>query len=189
MKWLCLIGALSAALILGCGSVDTSGDGGGGQDGSCTATSPCPKGGVCLFGENACGADAKGTCQAAFSCDGPPTGPVCQCDGEVIEGETASCTLIAKGQPSADAEVCAKGTFTCGPTSCKRNVEVCVLEQGGPAGTQPSYTCTAVKDLQGTCTNGIADCSCLDASSLGCAGGSCCKADADHQETITISVP
>jgi hypothetical protein len=53
----------------------------------------------------------------------------------------------------------------------------------------PSYQCVGLADIAGTCSNGIPDCSCLDATSLGCPGGQCCTADADHQETITINVP
>jgi hypothetical protein len=101
----------------------------------------------------------------------------------------AVCALIAKGQPSADAAVCAKGTFACGSLACQRHVDVCVVTVGGPVGSTPTYACKATKDLGGTCLNGIADCSCLDASSLGCSGASCCTADADHQETITIQAP
>lgn len=54
-------------------------------------------------------------------------------------------------------------------------------------GNEPSWQCVPVSEIQGTCSNGIADCSCLDATALGCPEGTeCCSADADHQETITI---
>jgi hypothetical protein len=43
--------------------------------------------------------------------------------------------------------------------------------------------------MQGFCSNGIADCACLDLQAFGCPTEDCCEADADHQETITIALP
>ncbi len=185
MNALRLIGFLSALTAVACtGTIETStgsgagtstsstgghgsggsGGAGGQQDGPCTAESGCADGEICTFGADSCAPGTKGHCEEGFSCDGPPEGPVCQCNGEVLEGENAACTLLGMSQPSADASLCAKGTFACGSITCTRNVEVCVIHEGGPQGTMPSYACMTPQAIGGTCANGIADCSCLDAS-------------------------
>jgi hypothetical protein len=207
--------ALFALGILGCGgSVSTSqggeGAGGGGTqgtgggtqgtgggtqgtggagDGSCSADHPCATG-VCIF-DGTCGPAAKGTCQYGYSCDGPPTGPVCGCDGNVIEGEMAICSAWGSGAPySVDPTPCATGTFACGDQQCTNNVEFCVVTTGGPADSPPSYQCVPVAQAQGTCSYGIADCSCLALQQYGCQyPGSCCTSDANHQETVHLLAP
>lgn len=170
------------------GSVGGSG-GAGGDDGTCSAGKPCSGGAVCFYGPDSCDPASVGSCQNAFSCDGPPSGPVCQCDGTVLEGEMAECTLWSNSAPFAAPELCATGTFACGPTVCTRNVEVCVITYPGLPNGTIGHDCAALAEIQGTCAHGIADCSCLDATSLGCSGASCCSADADHQETISIYLP
>jgi hypothetical protein len=85
--------------------------------------------------------------------------------------------------------LCAKGSFACGNLQCTKQVEVCVVKSGGPPPGTPSYSCAPLSDAAGTCGYGIADCSCMDLTKLGCADASCCKADADHQETISIALP
>lgn len=191
------------ALLLACGDDSPTGGGGGaggdatgGQGGSsegtCEVGVPCDQ--ICLFGADACDPGAVGTCHPSNgTCDGPPTGPVCDCDGVVHEGDFASCTLGADAIPFGDAAACATGTFTCGDTECVRHVEVCVKTTGGPAPGSTSYACQALSgELAGTCAGGIADCACLDMNALtDCGSGSACDclADADNQETLTLALP
>jgi len=156
----------------------------GGSDGSCSAAQPCAQG-TCIYAQGACEPDAQGTCQLGYTCDGPPTGPVCGCDGKVVEGEVAQCTLWSQGKPFDNPEACATGTFACGTLACKRHVEVCVATLPGMPGPT-SYECKPLSDFKGSCAHGIADCSCMDLSSL---GGATCAADANHQETITVALP
>ncbi|MCC6558326.1 MAG: hypothetical protein IT372_35745 [Polyangiaceae bacterium] len=184
--------ALAALAAGGCG--DDGGAGGGGTGGSggagagtCSASEACPNGEACIYAQGSCAPEATGSCVAGFTCDGPPTGPVCGCDGEVIEGEMAECTQWANSAPYADPDLCATGTFACGPSMmCTRHVQVCVETIPGVPGGEISYQCVPLSDVQGTCQHGIADCSCMDLSTI---GGASCSSDADHQETITIALP
>ena len=190
---------LFCAVILGCGSsVETDpgeggaggGQGGGGQGGNaggCTADNPCAEG-SCIFTEASCAPGTTGTCQNGFSCDGPATGPVCGCDGIVIEGEYAVCSFWGGGKPYSGAELCAKGMFACGNIQCKRHVQFCQKSLPGPQG-DPSYGCVDVATAPGTCSYGISDCACLDTKALGCFDPSCCSSDQDNQETVTIALP
>jgi hypothetical protein len=110
------LATLAAVALLGCSTTVTtpSGSGGAGAGGSssmaweaCTTSKDCPNGGVCVFGPDSCGADAQGLCVYPYSCDGPPDGPICLCNGEVYEGEYG-CTHIG---PYAKPELCQQGTF------------------------------------------------------------------------------
>jgi hypothetical protein len=181
-----------AALAAGCGDDGGGGSGGSGGGsggsggGSCSAADPCPNSEVCLYPEGSCAPDARGSCQLGFTCDGPPSGPVCGCDGNVIEGEMAECTQWANSEPIADPELCATGTFACGPSMCTRHVEVCVETIPGVPGGEPTYQCVPLSEVRGTCQHGIADCSCMDISAV---GGTSCASDADHQETISVALP
>lgn len=168
----------------GTGGAGTGGSGGG-ASGSCSVASPCPNMGHCIFPQGSCDAAATGTCQDAYSCDGPPTGPVCGCDGNVVEGESAECRQWGDSLPYADPDLCATGTFACGTLSCRRHVEVCLTISGGITG-MTTYECVPLSQVQGTCAHGIADCSCMDLSMY---GGAMCKADADFQETIDLALP
>jgi hypothetical protein len=169
------------------GASDGGGGSGGVPDGTCTTEDACAEG-TCIFPQGSCAPGAQGSCQLGFTCDGPPSGPLCGCNGEVVEGEMAECTVWGDGVPYSGPELCAKGTFTCGDKQCTRHVQVCVETSGG-AVDEVTYQCVPLADIQGTCAHGIADCSCLDATSLGCPSDGCCKADADHQETIQIALP
>jgi hypothetical protein len=124
----------------------------------------------------------------AFTCDGPDTGPVCDCDGQVVEGGFAACNFYFDSKPFADPTDCATGTFPCGNLECTRNLEACVVVSGGPMGSAPSYACKTAEEIGGNCS-GIPDCGCLDLTSQGCSTQDCCTSDADHQETITIQAP
>jgi hypothetical protein len=161
------------------GGSSGSGDAGG-------AGEPCPDGQSCQWGPDSCGSEAECQCVPAIQCDGPPTGPACGCDGETIEADYGACTTNSR---SAPAKACANGSFACGDQSCTRNVEVCVITTGGRAGGEPSHACRPVAEVGPGCLSGIADCSCLDLTALGCADVSCCSADADRQETVQIEAP
>lgn len=189
---LSLLGA-AASLAAGCGADvatgGTSSDGTSGTSsstgagGGCTVDTPCANNGVCFLPQGACSPSDKGTCQDGFSCDGPPSGPVCGCDGKVIEADSASCSFLAAGKPYAFAGGCQTGTFPCGPMlQCGRNSDVCQVTLPGVPGPA-SYACVALEKFQKAyCLGGIPDCSCLNTE------GSC-NADADHQETVSIALP
>src|SRR5262249_39640594 len=138
-----------------------------------------------FFGPDTCDPSTRGRCVVPSLCDGPPSPPVCLCDGKVLEGASGAC--VAQNR-TADPSLCAKGTFACGDRTCKRNQEVSVEKSGGPEGAPPSYDCMTTDEIGGHCT-GIPDCSCLDLMSLGCFDPTCCSADADHQETVSIALP
>jgi hypothetical protein len=202
-------GFAAVVLSLGCGDDSPSGGGGaggaaqgggggevgggevGGASGSCDEANPC-EAGVCLYGADACELGAVGACQPTNgTCDGPPTGPVCDCAGVVHEGDFASCTLGADATPFGAADACATGTFDCGGLSCTNHVQVCVETLGGPAGAEPTYECRDADELGG-CSFGVADCGCLvldDLCGVGGAGCSCDQDPATQQETITIALP
>ncbi len=163
--------------------------GAGGGNGTCTTESLCGSAGACVFPEGSCAPGSQGLCQPGFTCDGPPSGPVCGCDGQVVEGEYAECTFWGNSEPYSGPELCAQGTFACGNLQCTRHVQVCVATSGGPAGSETTYDCVAVADVAGWCAHGIGDCSCLDLAALGCSDASCCASDADHQETVSLFLP
>ena len=147
---------------------------------------------MCAYPQGSCDPGAEGICLTAYNCDGPPSGPLCLCDGTVLEGEHAECTAWEGSLPFDDPEGCATGTFACGDDglACTRHVEVDTLtyvKLPGPL----RLKCVAVSEIAGTCTHGIADCSCLDLSSYGCDGGAAgdCAADADNQEYVTVALP
>lgn len=159
----------------------------------CNEDNPC-EAGYCIFQDDGCEPGALGTCEPGNgACDGPPTGPVCGCDGVVVEGDFASCSLNNK--PYGGPTLCAEGTFTCGTEACTNNVQVCVMSIGGPKGAEPSYACADLGELgsglRGQCAGGIADCNCLNLEALpGCKGGGCtCNANEDQQETVTVALP
>ncbi len=188
--------ALAAALMLCCGcgsSIETTaaGSGGGagvggsgaGGAGGCSATTPCEGGSFCVYEVGECGPDVTGVCQSGFTCDGPPTGPVCLCDGTVVEGANAICDVWPTNSQIADPALCATGTFACGTLQCQRHAEYCLeILPGVPGPT--SYSCKAAG---GTCS-GIADCSCITEAE-GPGDVVTCSANADMQETVTIASP
>lgn len=192
---------MAAALLVACGSDVTTGSGagggGGGQGGGgkgggtegCSDTAPCEEG-VCIYPLGGCEAGATGSCELGFSCDGPPSGPLCLCDGTVLEGEYAECDAWSQSLPfDDDPTACAVGTFACGNLDCVNHVEIC-LETIPGAGGPATYECVPLADAQGFCTYGIADCSCLDQMALGCPDtSSCCSSDANAQETVTVTLP
>lgn len=181
----------------GGGGAGAGGDGGGGDGGglplgSCSAEVACGDLGVCIYSPGSCDAGAIGSCQGGYTCDGPASGPVCTCDGEVVEGEYGVCEMWGNSLPYHDDPTpCAVGTFACGTETCQRHVEVCVVTQPGAPGAETTYACEKVADHAGWCSHGIGDCSCLDLESLGCPefDTSCCTSDEDHQETVTIALP
>lgn len=174
----------------GAGGSASGGSASGGADGSCSVDTPCAESqGICVFPQGSCDAGAQGSCQLGFTCDGPPSGPLCKCDGTVLEGEMAECEAWGDSLPYADPELCATGTFPCGTTSCTRHVEVCVATFPGVQGADPIYECKPLTDVNGTCAHGIADCSCIDTQKAGCPAADCCAADADGQETLSIYLP
>jgi hypothetical protein len=201
---LSLLGA-AASLVAGCGSdITTSGttssgaggddtsssssNGVGGASGGCTVDTICPQNGTCIFPQGACSPSDKGVCQLAYDCSGPPSGPVCGCNGKVVEDEVAVCSFWAGGKPFAFAGGCQTGTFACGPTlQCARNADVCkktLPGVPGPAG----YECVALEKVTGSsCQYGIPDCLCLNLDAIGPAAS--CTADADYQETVTLALP
>jgi hypothetical protein len=165
--------------------------GSGGAE-TCSAGDACSSG-VCAYDIDSCDPVAAGACVNGFTCDGPPTGPVCGCDGVVVEGDNAVCDQWAASAPYAPASLCAQGTFPCDVgLDCINNVDVCVLTAGGPAGSGTTVECVAVADLDSSCQGGIANCACLaSASRFGCNGGSVCDctSDANNQETMSIAQP
>lgn len=171
----------------GTGGAGTGGSGGSGGSatGSCSVAAPCADMAVCIFPQGSCDPSATGVCESAYNCDGPPSGPVCGCDGNVVEGESAECRQWQNSLPYADPDLCATGTFTCGTLSCRRHVEVCLTISGGITG-MTTYECIPLSQVQGTCTHGIADCSCMDISAY---GGAECRVDIDFQETIDLALP
>lgn len=184
------IAPLSLSALGGCGDGGGGSGGGGGNagggDGSCSKTDPCPQGGTCVFGAGSCQEGARGTCVSIIQCDGPSTGPVCGCDGKTIESDYGNCNAETYDSPAG----CQVGTFACGPTlQCKRNSEVCVATVSGTPGSS-SFACQAFAQvtMPGWCLNGIPYCDCIDLSSFG-DGSATCAADADHQETITVTMP
>lgn len=159
------------------------------DDGSCSAKDPCPSDATCVLPPNACEAGARGTCQTIFQCDGPPSGPLCDCDGKVVEGEYPDCEPERAGESFGDSVPCQTGTFACGPTlKCKRNSDVCVERLvGDPA--PATYECASFKSVNQWCQHDIPDCGCLNATPFAEGMFVMCKADADHQETITVPAP
>ncbi|MDI3291845.1 hypothetical protein [Polyangium sp. 15x6] len=183
MKRLLIMAALCALGQLGCGSDSSSNDdGSSSNDDSCSASNPCTSG-TCVYPPGDCSSNAKGSCVEILQCDGPPPGPTCQCDGTVLENPDATCSPSG---PRPTADLCQTGTFACGDITCKRNLEVCVATSGGAMPTT-THACAALSEIDNTCVNGIPDCACLQPAE--CGGASCCSADADHQETITINAP
>jgi hypothetical protein len=180
MKRLLIMVALCAFGQLGCGSEGD--DASSNNDDSCSASDPCTSG-TCIFPPGDCSPNAKGSCVEIIQCDGPPPGPQCKCDGTVLENPDATC---APAGPRPNADLCQTGTFVCGDITCKRNLEVCVATNGGAMPTT-TYACAALDEIDDTCVNGIPDCACMQPAE--CGGASCCTADADHQETITINAP
>jgi hypothetical protein len=159
-----------------------TGTGGAATSGDCSKDDPCPDGQSCSFGPGTCQDGARGNCVGFFQCDGPPTGPVCGCDGKTVEAAYGECGVGQYDTPAG----CQVGTFACGPTlQCKRNSDVCVATLAGVPGPT-SYACKAFAEVNtpGSCVNGIPYCDCIDLSPM---GGATCTADADHQETITIT--
>lgn len=176
----------------GGGGASTGGAAEGGASPGCDANNLCD-GGVCFFGEDACEPGAVGTCQPTNgACDGPPTGPVCDCQGVVHEMSSEldfpSCDLGAQGIPFGPAEACSDGTFACGGLMCKNHVEVCIETAGGPT-KEISFECRAVTEFGG-CSHGIADCACLDLFDLCGANGAGCTCTQDpitKQETLSVN--
>lgn len=171
----------------GSGGSGSSSSSGGSGDGTCSADKPCTQGAACVYQAGTCQAGATGTCVTVIQCDGPPTGPVCGCDGKTVEGEYGNCSV---GGPYDNPAGCQTGTFACGPSlQCTRNLDVCVTTLPGVPGGSPSYECKAfdMVKIEGFCVNGLPDCACVDTGGLG--SGATCAADADHQETITIALP
>lgn len=170
-------------------STGSTGTGAGGDGSSCSASDPCADGALCVLPPNACQPGAKGSCQSVFQCDGPPTGPLCNCAGKVVEGEYPDCGSNLAGASYGDSAPCQTGTFACGPTlTCKRNSDVCVEKIPGAPGS-PSYACAAFETVNQWCQHKIPDCDCIDTSKVGDPATTMCKADADHQETITVTLP
>ncbi len=180
---------LCLTLLLACGGSVASGEsgdggsngsGGSGDGESCSDSSPCSDGAACLYAEDACSADAKGTCGGFSACDdGPDPGPVCLCSGEVSTDCNAPRT--------ASAEHCSHGTFACGDKACKQNLEACVVTQGGVAGGSPSYQCKTPEQFPDSSScHQIPACGCLNGRG-GLTGS--CAAGADGQVTVTIDVP
>ena len=183
MKRLLIMAALCALGQLGCGSEVGGGSSSNDNDeDGCSASDPCTSG-TCVYPPGDCSANAKGSCVEIIQCDGPPAGPECQCDGTVLENPEGTCPSTS---PHPTAELCQTGTFACGDITCKRNLEVCMVTNGG-AEPSTTYACAALGQLDNTCVNGIPDCECLRPTE--CAGLDCCSADVDHQETITINAP
>ena len=90
-----------------------------------------------------------GTCLTTYTCDGPATGPLCGCDGKVVEGEFAECTLFQASSPYDNPAACQTGMFACGPTlQCKRNAQVCVKTLPGVPGPE-SYKCAQLRRREG----------------------------------------
>jgi len=169
------------------GGVGGAGGGAGGESGGCSEENSCMDG-TCIFPEGSCAPGTTGTCKSGFTCDGPPSGPVCGCDGVVVEGDYAECSLWDAGLPYSGPDLCAVGKFFCGTTQCTRHVQVCQVIHPGPQGDS-FYGCVNVSTVAGTCAHGIGSCSCLDLKALGCTQEQgCCSTDADHQETITIAL-
>jgi len=185
MKRLVLLAmaALGAVGLLACGDgVGGSGDSSSSNDGTCSADEPCAKG-SCVYPPGDCSANARGNCVEILQCDGPPPGPVCLCDGTILEDPDNGC---GPGGPTPSPSLCQTGVFTCGDITCKRNLEVCVVTTGGAMPTT-TYSCAGLSKLDSTCVNGIPDCACIRPPE--CGGVDCCTADADHQETITVNAP
>lgn len=152
--------------------------------GECDEDNPCEKG-SCRYPANSCSPEVAGKCIEVIQCDGPASGPSCGCDGNVIEAPYGNCL---SGGRSASGDLCSQGTFACGDKQCRRHKDVCVATSGGPAGSETTYECIAAYTVP-NCLTGIPDCGCLFLEDLGCADSSCCTADADQQETITIALP
>ncbi|MFO0553529.1 MAG: hypothetical protein U0271_34420 [Polyangiaceae bacterium] len=185
-------GALFSLFVLAaCGDDDgggasgtgAAGAGGGGGAGGGDPCAACEQ--LCV--RSGCG-DVTISCESQNGfCDGPATGPVCDCTGTVIEGDFAACSAAVSGTPIADPSGCQTGTFACGGESCQRNAEICVATTPGDMGAT-TYECRPLADVQGSCT-GIPDCSCMDFTVLACGPTCACSADADHQETVNIALP
>ncbi len=178
----------------GGGGASTGGAAEGGASAGCDANNLCD-GGVCFFGEDACEPGAVGTCTPGNgACDGPPTGPVCDCQGVVHELRSAvdfpSCELGAQGIPFGPAEACSDGTFACGGSMCKNHVDVC-FETAGGVNSEPSFECIPQSDFVG-CSGGVADCACLQLFTVCGPLGlecSCVQDPATKQETVTAVMP
>jgi hypothetical protein len=170
--------ALLGVVAPGCGEASL-------DPGECDEDNPCENGDECHYPTGSCAQEVKGTCVRILSCDGPESGPVCGCDGQVIEAPYGTCQ---SGGRSSHEELCAQGTFACGDKQCTRHKDLCVATSGGPAGSETTYECIKAYTVP-NCLGGIPDCGCLFLEDLGCADSSCCSADADMQETITIQLP
>ncbi|MEO7328713.1 MAG: hypothetical protein ABI193_09060 [Minicystis sp.] len=178
--------SLAVFALAGCGGSGSSSSGTtstGGDDASCSASNACEKG-ACVFGPGTCKAGSVGVCQDFFQCDGPPTGPICGCDGKTIEGEYPGC---GPTPPYDVPAACQTGTFACGAMlSCKRNSDVCIVHTPGEAGPS-TYECVDHTTVNRSCLGGIPACNCLDLEKIG--PGASCQEDADFQDTITVAMP
>jgi len=102
--------------------------------------------------------------------------------------DSSLCACIGRPGPGC---VCAPGgwvcdggvamSFACGPAlRCASASEYCMVVVGGPAGSEPSYSCLALPaDCGSTPT-----CACLASS-----GGSECSSDSDGNLTVRLFAP
>jgi hypothetical protein len=130
-----------------------------GSSKTCTKSSDCQSGWVCIHADGLCGKGAKlGTCieQVAHPC--PLLPPACFCDGTV----SGSCVAA---DVSKDPTLCSHGTFSCGSAQCKKYLEYCHESAIGPSGGGPFLTCQLAPT---TCSNGLIDCNCLQETNGTC---------------------
>ena len=172
-----------AAVAAACGDDSSDGSGGKGGAGGSDPCSACDQ--ICAIA--GCEEPTYTCLPVNGTCDGPPSGPVCGCDGVTVEASYAFCTQAQQRMPRAPLELCQTGTFECGTASCRRNAEICVVSIGGPTAGE-THECVSIETVNGFCS-GIPDCACMNLSSLGCGDACACSADADHQETVVIQQP
>jgi hypothetical protein len=162
-----------------------------GSDGGIVA-GPCTSNADCTTGYE-CGFLISEACSAAGTCVRVDEGvrcnsyePGCTCSGTTIN---VACNGYPSGyapQPVLHTGVCegidaSAGTFACGSLSCHSGTQICQEGVGGPAGSQPTFTCAS---LPSQCATN-ATCGCVQSA----VGAQLCSADASGNITVTFEYP
>lgn len=176
-----------AALLFACGDDDSTTDAGedtGGVD-AASDTGGDDAGeddaGADTGAEDAGGDDA-GVCDDAVE-DEPCDAEGTSCGGELCTDECSFCNILTCDEGTwTRLEAFPAPCFSCGPElQCPLDTDYCSVVIGGPAGSEPSYTCAEYPEACAA----EPTCECLEGDGLpgDCAG------DAETGITITLAAP
>lgn len=173
-----------AALLFACGDDDGTTDAGadtGGVDATTTDTGGDDAGDD-AGGDDAGGDDAGDVCASAVE-DEPCDAEGTSCGGELCTDECSFCNiLMCEGGTWNRLEAFPAPCFSCGPElQCPQDTDYCSVVIGGPAGSEPSYSCAEIPEA---CT-AEPSCECLDGEGL----PGDCSGDAETGITITLAAP